>query len=88
MSGVIHALIARRAFEIYEQRGGEHGHDWADWLQAEREVLATLDADSEGMASHAPPPPDHAEIKGQKIGLVRERPATKGDTPWVRKKYP
>lgn len=31
--------IARRAFELFEQRGREHGHDWADWLQAESELL-------------------------------------------------
>ena len=30
--------IAHRAFELYEQRGGEHGHDWDDWFQAEREL--------------------------------------------------
>jgi Protein of unknown function (DUF2934) len=30
--------IARRAYELYESRGGEHGHDLEDWLQAETEV--------------------------------------------------
>lgn len=30
--------IARRAYELYEHRGGEHGHDWDDWFQAESEV--------------------------------------------------
>ena len=30
--------IARRAFEIYCQRGCQHGHDLDDWLQAEREL--------------------------------------------------
>ena len=30
--------VARRAYELYESRGGEHGHDWDDWLQAEHEV--------------------------------------------------
>jgi hypothetical protein len=34
-----HGAIARRAFELYEQRGGQHGHDWDDWLQAEREIV-------------------------------------------------
>lgn len=33
-----HDDIARRAYELYEQRGGEHGHDWEDWFQAEREL--------------------------------------------------
>jgi len=32
--------IRRRAFEIYEQRGREDGHDLEDWLQAESEVMA------------------------------------------------
>lgn len=30
--------IARRAYERYQQRGGEHGHDQADWYEAEREL--------------------------------------------------
>jgi HSP20 family molecular chaperone IbpA len=32
-------LIARRAYEVFESRGGVHGHDWEDWFQAESEVL-------------------------------------------------
>ena len=34
--------IARRAFEIYCQRGCQHGHDLEDWLQAEGELRPTL----------------------------------------------
>ncbi len=30
--------IAARAFELYEARGGEHGQDTDDWLQAERQI--------------------------------------------------
>ena len=30
--------IARRAYELYEQRGCAHGNDWKDWFQAEQEV--------------------------------------------------
>jgi hypothetical protein len=30
--------IARRAFELFEARGREHGRDLDDWLQAEREL--------------------------------------------------
>lgn len=33
--------IARRAHEIYLERGGTHGSDLADWLQAERELKAS-----------------------------------------------
>ena len=31
--------IARRAYELYEARGREHGHDWEDWFRAESELL-------------------------------------------------
>lgn len=34
-------LIAARAHEIFQSRGGEHGHDLDDWLQAEQEVQAS-----------------------------------------------
>ena len=34
--------IARRAYELYERRGREHGHDLDDWLQAERELQEAL----------------------------------------------
>ena len=30
--------VARRAYELYEQRGAEDGRAWDDWFQAEREL--------------------------------------------------
>ena len=30
--------IEQRAYELYLERGGEHGHDRADWLTAENEL--------------------------------------------------
>ncbi len=30
--------ISRRAYEIYQARGGEHGRHEEDWQQAEREL--------------------------------------------------
>ena len=30
--------IEQRAYELYLERGGEHGHDRADWLAAENEL--------------------------------------------------
>ena len=30
--------IARRAYELYVQRGGEHGKDVEDWIRAEKEL--------------------------------------------------
>jgi hypothetical protein len=37
-----HDEIARRAYQLSEQRGGESGHELDDWLQAERELLSLL----------------------------------------------
>jgi hypothetical protein len=34
-----HEDIARRAFEIFEQSGGQHGRDIQHWLDAERQLL-------------------------------------------------
>ncbi len=32
------ALIRQRAYQLYEQRGCEGGHDFDDWVQAESEI--------------------------------------------------
>ena len=37
-----HEEIRRRAYEIYLRRGNEPGHELDDWLQAEREIEASL----------------------------------------------
>jgi hypothetical protein len=34
--------IARRAYEIYKERGMAHGNDLNDWLRAEAEVKSAL----------------------------------------------
>ena len=33
--------VARRAFELFLERGGVHGHDLDDWLVAERQLGGT-----------------------------------------------
>jgi hypothetical protein len=35
-------LISQRAYELYLIRGGEHGGDVEDWVQAEQDVLSSL----------------------------------------------
>ncbi|MGA2906633.1 MAG: DUF2934 domain-containing protein [Terracidiphilus sp.] len=32
--------IRERAFEIFEKRGSQPGHDLQDWFHAERQILA------------------------------------------------
>ena len=34
-----HRLVARRAYELFSETGFTHGHDLADWLHAESEIL-------------------------------------------------
>jgi Protein of unknown function (DUF2934) len=36
-------LISRRAYERFQMRGGEHGRDQDDWLEAERELNKAVD---------------------------------------------
>ena len=36
--GGLRQQICRRAYELYEARGREDGHDVEDWLRAESEV--------------------------------------------------
>jgi hypothetical protein len=33
--------IRFRAYELYEQRGKEHGREMEDWLQAQSEIVRT-----------------------------------------------
>lgn len=35
----VQLAITRRAYELFQIRGGEHGHDWEDWFRAESELL-------------------------------------------------
>lgn len=35
-------VIAEVAHRLFVARGGSHGHDLDDWLEAERQVLATM----------------------------------------------
>jgi Protein of unknown function (DUF2934) len=36
-NSALDAEIRRRAYQLYVERGGEHGRDLDDWLQAKRE---------------------------------------------------
>jgi hypothetical protein len=40
--GALRAAIALRAYDIYQRRGGEPGHEIEDWVQAENEILEAL----------------------------------------------
>jgi hypothetical protein len=46
-----HEQIQLRAYELFEQRGREHGHDLDDWLRAESEVTMPTRSQIRGMAA-------------------------------------
>jgi len=61
----IQLAIARRAFELFEARNCEHGHDLEDWLQAESELLRPVSvAVSET--------PDRFSIRADVFGFSQE----------------
>jgi Protein of unknown function (DUF2934) len=37
-----HILIAKRAYELYSERGYRHGYALDDWLDAEREIISQI----------------------------------------------
>ena len=45
--------IAERAYHKYAQKGGKHGNDLADWLEAEKEVKAEEKAKTKKPAANA-----------------------------------
>lgn len=51
---VIRELIARRAYELYQKRGGIDGEEINDWLRAEAEVRALLGMSDQEMSDMAP----------------------------------
>jgi hypothetical protein len=55
--------VARRAYEIYQRRGGNHGADLDDWLEAERQ-LKRGPSDVTGPKPTAPAPAKPRRRKG------------------------
>jgi hypothetical protein len=43
----VEALIRRRAYELYVERGNASGSELDDWFQAEQEMLASQDREIE-----------------------------------------
>ncbi len=64
--------VERRAYELYEQRGREHGHDCDDWLAAERELRASGAAETTEASTEVAPSiarrrrADHSEREGRR----------------------
>lgn len=80
----IRDLVSRRAYELYEERGGSDGEDMNDWLRAEAEVRASLGASGQGKSDTAKRRPKSNERKDGddvpdqgKSDTAKRRPAAK-----------
>ncbi len=49
----LHVLIAKRAYELYGERGYRDGSAFDDWLEAEREVLSQIPPVRQARDGHA-----------------------------------
>lgn len=45
----IYQKIQERAYQIFEQRGYSHGDDLADWLRAEKEIIAEINGNESSL---------------------------------------
>ena len=46
---ISHEELEKRAYELYLQRGAEHGHDQEDWLMAEAQLAEENNRDRESV---------------------------------------
>jgi hypothetical protein len=71
--------IAKRAYELFMARGGQHGYHIADWLQAEKEMTKASPAPSKpapATAAAAKPAPATAE-KPKSAAAPKKKAAVK-----------
>ena len=47
MKSPLKLKIQERAFELFLERGGTHGHMLDDWIQAEREIAGSAPKENE-----------------------------------------
>lgn len=50
----LHERVARLAYDLYQERGCEEGHECEDWLEAERRVLSELESAPHPRRLHHP----------------------------------
>ena len=70
--------IARRAYALFEARGGSPGGTWDDWLVAEQQLRAERSASPDAPPASDPKPPDPPKPRAG-------RPKTVGPGPKAEK---
>lgn len=66
--------VERKAYELYEKRGGAHGLDTEDWLEAERLVLAETKTGTKTDVVTKAKTPGRERTTATKSGSVLDRP--------------
>jgi HSP20 family molecular chaperone IbpA len=85
LSESIYQTIAHRAYEFYEARGCEHGHDLEDWLRAETELQSRVNVnvtESAGLAIV------HFELAGFAAGETKVVIEPRRIILWGKKEHP
>ena len=59
----VRQMIEKRAYELFLQRGGQHGYQVADWIQAEKEVIGKLEKQQKAGGSKPSTKPAAAPAK-------------------------
>jgi hypothetical protein len=60
----LHSRIQERAYRLFLERGGQHGRDLQDWLEAERQVRAEVAAEPGG--AHGRPGRERPRVMGRR----------------------
>jgi hypothetical protein len=78
----VRAAISLRAYDLYQRRGAEPGHEIEDWVQAENEILEALIKEepqlaAESSAAHVIPADTPSTAGDQKSGKAPAAPNDK-----------
>lgn len=76
-----HEQIARRAYEIFIERGQPDGQDLAHWLEAERQLRASSQQRPAAQAAQAAPATQAKSGTGFQTAATGNRSQSNGRTP-------
>ena len=65
--------IAQIAYRLFEERGGQHGHDVEDWLEAERQFAALPSDSADEVPAPRPPTPPKAKEPNIPVTAIDSR---------------
>ena len=76
----LQGVIAQRAYELFQLRGGVPGREFEDWLEAEREVLSAHSPAAEETPAPKPARKRAAKTDGATTTTPRKRTTKKKES--------